>query len=98
MRYVLLGCDRENLPSESEQQKWVGAAYTAFQDEMEARSVLSGRERLRPTSNSTTVRVRDAGLVEFDAARVVSRPVLPKVRLNPERRSAIDQPNLAAST
>jgi hypothetical protein len=66
MRYVLLVCDQENtVLSESEQQARV-AAYTAFQDEMKARGVLLSRERLRPTSSSTTVRVRDAGLVVAD--------------------------------
>jgi hypothetical protein len=33
---------------------------------MEARGVLVSRERLRPTSLSTTVRVRDGGLVVAD--------------------------------
>ena len=33
---------------------------------MEARGVLLGRERLRQASSSTTVRVRDAGLVVAD--------------------------------
>jgi len=66
MRYVLLVCDQENaVLSEGEQQARV-AAYAAFQDEMEARGVLLGRERLRPTSSSTTVRVRDTGLVVAD--------------------------------
>jgi hypothetical protein len=66
MRYVLLVCDRENtVLSEGEQQERF-AAYTAFQDEMETRGVLLGRERLRPASSATTVRVRDAGLVVAD--------------------------------
>jgi hypothetical protein len=66
MRYVLLVCDQENAAlTESVQQERL-AAYTAFQDEMEARGVLLARERLRPTSSSTTVRVRDAGLVVAD--------------------------------
>jgi hypothetical protein len=37
-----------------------------FQDEMQARGVLLARERLRPTTLSTSVRVRDGGLVVAD--------------------------------
>jgi hypothetical protein len=66
MRYVLLVCDRENAVLGEGVQQERGAAYAAFQDEMEARGVLLGRERLRPTSSATTVRVRDAGLVVAD--------------------------------
>jgi hypothetical protein len=66
LRYVLLVCDEESSElSEAEIDRRY-TAYTAFQDEMEARGVLVGRERLRPTSRSTTVRVRDEGLVVAD--------------------------------
>jgi len=66
MRYALLVCDDENavLSPEGRQERF--AAFTAFQDEMEARGVLRGRERLRPTTSSTTVRVRDGDLVIAD--------------------------------
>ena len=74
MRYVLLVCDQENAElSESEQQER-SAACTAFQAEMEARGVLLGRERPRPASSSTTVRVRDAGLVAGAAASAGGPP------------------------
>jgi hypothetical protein len=42
------------------------AEFMGFQDEMQARGVLVSRERLQPTSLSTTVRVRDEGLVVAD--------------------------------
>jgi hypothetical protein len=66
MRYVLLVCDDEGVELTQEQADRRYAEYTAVQDEMEARGVLRGRERLRPTSSSTSVRVRDGGLVIAD--------------------------------
>jgi hypothetical protein len=66
VRYVLLVCDDESVeltPTEVEERH---AAYTRSQDEMEARGVLVDRERLRPTSASTTVRVRNGELVIAD--------------------------------
>ncbi len=66
MRYALLVCideDRE-LSEEGAERRY--AEFTAFQDEMKARGVLIARERLRPTTLSTTVRVRDEGLVVAD--------------------------------
>jgi hypothetical protein len=66
MRYALLVCDDENAALSEERRHERFAAYTAFQDELEARGMLVSRERLRPTSSSTTVRVRDGGLVIAD--------------------------------
>lgn len=66
MRYVLLVCDDESAALSANERQERLAAYTAFQDEMQARGVLMGRERLRPTSSSTTVRVREAGIVVAD--------------------------------
>jgi hypothetical protein len=66
MRYALLVCDDENAVLSPERVRERSAAFTAFQQEMEARGVLVGRERLRPTGSSTTVRVRDCGLVIAD--------------------------------
>ena len=66
MRYVLLVCDDENVELSPEGVEHRYAAYTAFQDEAEARGVLASRERLRPTSSSTTVRVREGDLVIAD--------------------------------
>ena len=41
-------------------------AYASFQGELEARGVLSGSIRLRPTGSATTVQVRNGGLVIAD--------------------------------
>ena len=66
MRYVLLVCDQETSALSERELRERSAAYVAFQDEMQVRGVLVGRERLRPASSATTVRVRDAGLVVAD--------------------------------
>ncbi len=41
-------------------------AYEAFGEEMGQRGVLQGGERLRPTSDATTVRVRDGETLASD--------------------------------
>jgi hypothetical protein len=66
MRYVLLVCDDENVELSEEAAARRFSEYTAVQDEMEARGMFRGRERLRPTSSSTCVQVRDGGLVIAD--------------------------------
>jgi hypothetical protein len=66
MRYALLVCIEENPGLNDEDVERQYAEFMSFQDEMEARGVLLARERLRPTSLSTTVRVRDQGLVVAD--------------------------------
>ena len=66
LRYVLLVCDDENAELSSEEVEQTIAGYAAFQDEMQARGLLVGRERLRPTSSATTVRVREGDLVVAD--------------------------------
>ena len=63
MRYVLLVCDDESVELSQEEVARRYAAYTACEDEMRSRGVLVGRERLRPTSASTSVRVRAGQLV-----------------------------------
>lgn len=66
MRYALLVCHDEDAGiSDAERERRI-ATFTAAQEEMEARGVLVSRERLRPTSSSTTVRVRDGDLVVAD--------------------------------
>ena len=42
------------------------ARYGAFYEEMSSRAVLEGGERLRPTADATTVRVRDGEVVTSD--------------------------------
>ena len=66
MRYALVVCVDENAELTEEDVERQYTEFMGFQDEMEARGVLISRERLRPTSLSTTVRVRDGGLVVAD--------------------------------
>jgi len=66
MRYALLVCIDENTELSEADIERQYSEFMGFQDEMEARGVLLARERLRPTSLSTTVRVRDEGLVVAD--------------------------------
>ena len=66
MRYALLVSIDENKELTEEDIERQYAEFMGFQDEMEARGVLISRERLRPTSLSTTVRVRDEDLVVAD--------------------------------
>jgi hypothetical protein len=66
MRYALLVCVEEDSDQTEEDIERQYAEFMGFQDEMEARGVLVSRERLRPTSLATTVRVRDEGLVVAD--------------------------------
>jgi hypothetical protein len=68
MRYVLLICDEESgwearSPEETAEQL---ARYAAFGEEMGQRGVLQGGERLRPTSDATTVQVRDGDVLTSD--------------------------------
>jgi hypothetical protein len=66
VRYAMLVCIDENAELSSDQLEQQYAEFMGFSDEMEARGVLVSRERLRPTSSSTTVRVREEGLVIAD--------------------------------
>jgi hypothetical protein len=66
MRYALLVCIEENAELSDEDAERQFAEFMDFQDEMQARGVLLARERLRPTTLSTSVRVRDGGLVVAD--------------------------------
>jgi hypothetical protein len=66
MRYALLVAieETEDLSEEDAARQY--AEFMAFQEEMQARGVLVRRERLRPASLATSVRVRDQGLVVAD--------------------------------
>ena len=68
MRYVLMICDPEaRTPTLSaSEMDAVLAEYAAFAGEMAERGILQGGERLRPTSDATTVRVRDGEVLTSD--------------------------------
>ena len=68
MRYALLICADETAiqaMSPEEGQATLNE-YLAFGDEMGKRGVLQGGERLRPTTDATTVRVRDGEVLTAD--------------------------------
>jgi hypothetical protein len=66
MRYLLLVCgdDAEQLTPEQAQERY--QAYVTCEEEMKSRGVFLSRERLRPTSTATSVRVRNGELVLAD--------------------------------
>ena len=68
MRYLLMICTDESadVATSPDEASASMAAYGAFMEEMGARGVLQGGERLRPTSDATTVRVRDNETVTSD--------------------------------
>ncbi len=68
MRYALMICTDETAEralSPAEQSEMM-AGYAAFGEEMGGRGVLQGGERLRPTTDATTVRVRDDEVLTSD--------------------------------
>src|SRR5207237_7936773 len=68
MRYALLICGDEQAdfamsPAEAEARM---GEYVKFGEEMGQRGVLTGGERLRPTTDATTVQVRDGKTLTSD--------------------------------
>jgi hypothetical protein len=68
MRYVLLICTDESAQQALSPDEGAAmmAGYNAFGDEMGARGVLRGGERLYPTSDATTVRVSNGEVLTAD--------------------------------
>ena len=68
MRYALLICTDETAmeAASAEEAAASTAEYMAFGEEMGRRGVLQGGERLRPTTDATTVRVRDGEVLTSD--------------------------------
>jgi hypothetical protein len=68
MRYALLICDDEQsqLARSPEESQASMARYMAFGEEMGKRGVLTGGERLRPTTDATSVRVRGGEVLASD--------------------------------
>jgi hypothetical protein len=68
MRYALLICTEEAddavMSPDEASALWDG--YSSFSEEMGARGVLQGGARLRPTTDATTVRVRDGEVLASD--------------------------------
>ena len=68
MRYMLLICSDESAVGSlsPEEGSAMLAEYGTFMEEMNRRGVLQGGERLRPTTDATTVRVRDGEVLTSD--------------------------------
>jgi len=68
MRYLLLICTDESAVQALSPEEGADmlAEYRAFGEEMGGRGVLQTGERLRPTTDATTVRVRDAEVLTSD--------------------------------
>ena len=68
MRYALLICTDEKAVAALSPEEGTAALneYLAFGEEMGKRGVLQGGERLRPTTDATTVRVRDGEVLTAD--------------------------------
>ena len=68
MRYALLICTEEAGDAVMSADEAVAqmAEYDSFSQEMGARGVLQGGARLRPTTDATTVRVRDREVLTSD--------------------------------
>src|ERR1700730_7775745 len=68
MRYMLLICSDESAVGSlsPEGGSAMLAEYGPLMEEMKRRGVLQGGERLRPTTDATTVRVRDGEVLASD--------------------------------
>ena len=66
MRYVMLICNDETAFVDGADESPMLAEYGTFAEEMGQRGVLQGGERLRPTTDATTVRVRDGEVLTSD--------------------------------
>ena len=68
MRYILMVCTDESTVAamSPEEGSAMMTEYAAFGEEMGRRGVLQGGERLRPTTDATTVRVRDGEVLTSD--------------------------------
>jgi hypothetical protein len=68
MRYALLICTDEKAVEALSPEERTAALneYLAFSEEMGKRGVLQGGERLRPTTDATTVRVHDGEVLTAD--------------------------------
>jgi hypothetical protein len=68
MRYLMLICTDESADAarSPEEGQASMAEYGVFMEEMGKRGVLQAGERLRPTADATTVRVRDGETLTSD--------------------------------
>jgi hypothetical protein len=66
MRYLLLISSDETVYNTDDGTTTMSDDYAAFMAEMGARGLIQGGERLRPTSDATSVAVRDGEVLTTD--------------------------------
>jgi hypothetical protein len=68
MRYLLMICNDETalMAQSPEESAAMLAEYGPFGEEMTRRGLLRGGHRLRPTTDATTVRVRNGDVITAD--------------------------------
>jgi hypothetical protein len=68
MRYLLMICndEREILAQSPDEEAAMLGRYGKFSEEIAARGILRDAARLRPTTDATTVRVRDGEVLTSD--------------------------------
>jgi hypothetical protein len=68
MRYVLMICNEERamLSASPDEGAAMMGEYMKFGEEMTERGILQGGERLRPTTDATTVQVRGGQVLTSD--------------------------------
>jgi hypothetical protein len=68
MRYALMICTEESTEAAMSPEEGAAmmAEYATFSEEAAARGVVRGGERLRPTSDATSVRVRGGEVLTSD--------------------------------
>lgn len=66
MKYLLMICTDESVNPTREERATMGSDTEAWATEMDARGVRLQGDRLRPVSDATTVRVRDAEVLIAD--------------------------------
>jgi hypothetical protein len=66
MRYLMLICTPETDAVVSPQEHMAMPEFIAYSEEVKSRGVARGGNRLRPSTDATTVRVRDGDVVLSD--------------------------------
>jgi hypothetical protein len=66
MQYLLLIAGDESVVLSQSEGEAITAKWATFTEEIAARGVLRGGERLRPTADATTVQVRNGELLTTD--------------------------------
>jgi hypothetical protein len=66
MRYLMMICTEESDPPVSPEEHGAMPEFIAYNEEVARRGVARGGNRLRPSTDATTVRVRDGEVVLSD--------------------------------